>query len=222
MKKLLLLLLFIPLVSFGQDIFEGTVVGLNDQLAGAIVLNNNNKDTTVSNNWGKFKIKAAIGDTLVVSFVGFKTNYFKVKRLKRVFIELKIDEEIEWVEVATGTNFDNKSSKFNVSSPIFPGCEKVAKSKKKDCFQKKLNKHISKYFKYPEEAQILGIQGKVFIQFMIEIDGNIGGIRTRGPSKIIEDEAKRIISLLPKMSPGTQRGRPIKVPFSTSITFRLN
>ena len=50
MKKLILLLLFIPLVSFGQDIFEGTVVRLNDQLAGAIVLNNNNKDTTVSNN----------------------------------------------------------------------------------------------------------------------------------------------------------------------------
>ena len=92
---------------------------------------------SISNNWGKFKIKAAIGDTLVVSFVGFKTNYFKVKRLKRVFIELKIDEEIDEIAYSLADSLDVKVSKLLIESyPKFPGCEKVAKSKKKDCFQK--------------------------------------------------------------------------------------
>jgi protein TonB len=43
----------------------------------------------------------------------------------------------------------------------------------------------------------------------------------RGPDKNLEKEAKRIISLLPQMIPGKQRGRPVRVPFSIPITFRL-
>ena len=43
----------------------------------------------------------------------------------------------------------------------------------------------------------------------------------RGPDKNLEKEAQRIISKLPKMTPGKQRGRPVRVPFSIPITFRL-
>ena len=68
----------------------------------------------------------------------------------------------------------------------------------------------------------MGIQGRVFVQFMIGKDGNISGIRTRGPDKNLEREANRIIGKLPKMTPGKQRGRPVRVPFSIPITFRLN
>ena len=105
--------------------------------------------------------------------------------------------------------------------PLFPGCENVAKSKRRDCFQDKMNQHIKKYFRYPEIAQEMGIQGRVFVQFLIQRDGSIGGIRTRGPDKNLEKEAKRIIDKLPRMTPGRQRGRPVRVPFSIPITFRL-
>ena len=105
--------------------------------------------------------------------------------------------------------------------PLFPGCENVAKSKRRDCFQDKMNQHIKKYFRYPEIAQEMGIQGRVFVQFLIQKDGSIGGIRTRGPDKNLEKEAKRIIDKLPRMTPGRQRGRPVRVPFSIPITFRL-
>mgnify|MGYP000373628551 FL=1 len=105
--------------------------------------------------------------------------------------------------------------------PLFPGCERVAKSKRRQCFQEQMNKHISKNFRYPEIAQEMGIQGRVFVQFMIGKDGNISGVRTRGPDKNLEKEAKRIIDKLPKMTPGKQRGRPVRVPFSIPITFRL-
>tara|TARA_B100000780_G_scaffold161929_1_gene113221 strand:- start:1587 stop:2285 length:699 start_codon:yes stop_codon:yes gene_type:complete len=106
--------------------------------------------------------------------------------------------------------------------PLFPGCENVPKSKRRKCFQEKIMKHINKNFRYPEIAQEMGIQGRVFVQFMIGKDGNISGIRTRGPDKNLEKEANRIISKLPRMTPGKQRGRPVRVPFSIPITFKLN
>ncbi|MDA9242040.1 energy transducer TonB, partial [Flavobacteriaceae bacterium] len=105
--------------------------------------------------------------------------------------------------------------------PLFPGCERVAKSKRRQCFQDQMAKHIRKNFRYPEIAQEMGIQGRVFVQFMIGKDGNISGVRTRGPDKNLEKEAKRIIDKLPKMTPGKQRGRPVRVPFSIPVTFKL-
>ena len=105
--------------------------------------------------------------------------------------------------------------------PIFPGCERVKKSERRDCFQEKMNKHIRKNFRYPEIAQEIGIQGRVYVNFIIAKDGKITNIRMRGPDKNLENEAQRIISRLPSMIPGKQRGRPVRVPFSIPITFRL-
>ena len=105
--------------------------------------------------------------------------------------------------------------------PIFPGCERVKKSERRNCFQEKMNKHIRKNFRYPEIAQEMGIQGRVYVNFIISKDGSITNIRMRGPDKNLEGEAQRIISKLPKMTPGKQRGRPVRVPFSIPITFRL-
>ena len=81
--------------------------------------------------------------------------------------------------------------------------------------------HISKNFRYPEFAQRIGIEGRVYVQFIIDTDGSATGIRSRGPHKTLEREANRIIAKLPKMTPGKHRGRPVRVPFSIPITFRL-
>lgn len=105
--------------------------------------------------------------------------------------------------------------------PIFPGCEKVSKDKRRDCFQEKINVHIRNNFRYPEIAQEMGIQGRVYVNFIIDKDGSIANIEMRGPDQNLEKEAQRIISKLPKMTPGKQRGRPVRVPFSIPITFRL-
>lgn len=105
--------------------------------------------------------------------------------------------------------------------PVFPGCEDVEKNQLRNCFQEQMNKHIRRNFRYPEIAQEMGIQGRVFANFIISEDGSITNIRMRGPDKNLEGEAKRIISLLPNMTPGKQRGRPVRVPFSIPIVFRL-
>ncbi len=105
--------------------------------------------------------------------------------------------------------------------PLFPGCERVKKSKRRKCFQEKMARHISKNFRYPEFAKRIGIEGRVYVQFIIDTDGSATGIRSRGPHKTLEREANRIIAKLPKMTPGKQRGRPVRVPFSIPITFKI-
>lgn len=103
--------------------------------------------------------------------------------------------------------------------PIWPGCKGNTNSVLKKCFQENMNKHVTKNFKYPEQALELGIRGKVFVLFMIDSKGHVAGIKTRGPDKILEKEASRIISLLPTMVPGKQRGKSVNVPYSLPINF---
>ncbi|MCK0145986.1 energy transducer TonB [Arenibacter sp. F26102] len=105
--------------------------------------------------------------------------------------------------------------------PIFPGCENEPKNKLRDCFNSMMQKHIGKNFRYPEIAQEMGVQGRVNVMFVIQKDGSIGNVRMRGPDKNLEEEAARIIGKLPKMTPGKQRGRAVRVPFSIPITFKL-
>ncbi|WP_222983296.1 energy transducer TonB [Flagellimonas meishanensis] len=104
-------------------------------------------------------------------------------------------------------------------APVFPGCEN--ENDKKACFQEMMQKHIRKHFRYPEIAQEMGLQGRVNIMFTIQKDGTISEVRMRGPHETLEQEAVRIISKLPVMTPGKQRGNPVKVPFSIPITFKL-
>lgn len=104
--------------------------------------------------------------------------------------------------------------------PVFPGCEND--SDKRACFNKMMKKHIVKNFRYPELEQEMGIQGRVNIMFEIQKDGSIGNIRMRGPNKNLEKDAARIIEKLPKMTPGKQRGNPVRVPFSIPITYKLS
>ena len=137
--------------------------------------------------------------------------------------ETNEDEIIEVEEVEIEEEFDDVDVLFAVIEdvPIFPGCEKVSKSERRNCFQQQMNKHIRKNFRYPEIAQEMGIQGRVYVNFIISKDGSITNIRMRGPDKNLEKEAQRIISRLPTMTPGKQRGRAVRVPFSIPITFRL-
>ena len=103
--------------------------------------------------------------------------------------------------------------------PVFPGCENA--SDKKACFNEMMQKHVQKNFTYPKTAEELGIEGRVFVQFVIGSDGNISAIKTRGPDPSLEKEAKRIIASLPQMIPGRQRNKAVSVPYSIPINFRL-
>ena len=134
------------------------------------------------------------------------------------------EEIVEIEDIEVEDDFEDVDVPFAVIEdvPIYPGCERVAKSERRNCFQNKILKHIRDTFRYPEIAQEMGISGKVYMQFVIDKDGTIADIKVlRTPDKNLGKEATRIISRLPKMTPGKQRGRPVRVPFSIPITFRL-
>jgi protein TonB len=104
--------------------------------------------------------------------------------------------------------------------PQFPGCTGT-NDELRACFQRKMQEHLIKHFRYPEAASELNIQGKVFVLFLINKDGVVDKIKTRGPDQLLETEAERIISLLPKMVPGKQRNKSVSVPYSIPILFKL-
>ena len=106
--------------------------------------------------------------------------------------------------------------------PVFPGCEAVEKEQRLECFNQKIQEHIRKNFKYPEAAINLGIRGKVNMSFTIDEHGRVGSLKMIGPSPILENEAERIILKLPVMIPGKQGGKPVKVPYSLPINFKIN
>ena len=105
--------------------------------------------------------------------------------------------------------------------PLFEECKTLPKINHRDCFQEMMSNFIQKNFYYPEEAQENKIQGKVFIRFVIEKDGSIEIVTVRGPHKILEDAARNMFKKLPKLIPGTQRGKPVRVSYSVPIMFKL-
>ena len=106
-------------------------------------------------------------------------------------------------------------------TPIFPGCEGLSLADQRACFNQKMMEHVQKNFMYPKTAEELGIEGRVFVQFVIGRDGKIAKIKSRGPDPSLEKEAERIIAALPQMIPGRQRNRNVSVPYSIPINFKL-
>jgi protein TonB len=75
---------------------------------------------------------------------------------------------------------------------------------------------------YPPIAQANGIQGKVFIGFVVEPDGSVSNVTVlRSVDKVLDDEAVRIVQSSPLWKPGYQRGRAVRVRFSITVNFAL-
>ena len=85
-----------------------------------------------------------------------------------------------------------------------------------------LYRHIYKSLKYPVIAQENGITGRVFVKFIVGKDGGIYDVEVlRGVDPSLDKEAVRVIKNLPKFSPGMQRGKPVKVSYTSVIKFVL-
>ena len=86
----------------------------------------------------------------------------------------------------------------------------------------KFSQWVGANVRYPETAHSKGIQGKVFIGFIVEPDGNVSNATVlRSVDKTLDDEAVRIVMSSPKWTPGYQRGEPVRVRFSITVNFRL-
>jgi len=101
---------------------------------------------------------------------------------------------------------------FNVveSMPAFPGGEAAMRA------------FLGKHLKYPEMAKQVGISGKVYVTFVVEKDGSITDVSLlRGIGGGCDEEAIRVVSMMPKWKPGLQRTHAVRVQFVLDIKFTL-
>lgn len=82
--------------------------------------------------------------------------------------------------------------------------------------------YLAKHTKYPSQARRLGIEGTVYVQFVIEQDGSVSSVNAiKGIGAGCDEEAARVIQGMPKWKPGKQNGDPVKVRFVLPIKFQL-
>jgi periplasmic protein TonB len=85
------------------------------------------------------------------------------------------------------------------------------------------NQYVAQTVKYPAQARRIGIQGRVFVEFVVERDGSLTNIKTiKGIGAGCDEEAERVIALAPKWIPGKQRGRPVRQKMILPINFRTD
>ena len=85
-----------------------------------------------------------------------------------------------------------------------------------------LLKFLGENIKYPHVAKEASIMGTVIVQFIIQKDGSVGDVKViRGLGGGCNEEAIRVVSMMPKWTPGRQRGKPVRVTFHIPVIFNL-
>ena len=105
------------------------------------------------------------------------------------------------------------SEVFNVveKMPEFPGG------------QDSLQSYLARNLHYPKQALAKGIQGRVFVTFIVEKDGSISEVRLlQGIGSGCDEEALRVIDMMPRWIPGQHRGKPVRARFVLPVKFTLD
>jgi protein TonB len=83
--------------------------------------------------------------------------------------------------------------------------------------------YIQENLKYPEEAKKQGIEGKVFVQFVVDKDGKLTEVKAvKGIGAGCDEEAVRVIKEAPAWNPATVVDMPVKIRMILPITYKLD
>ena len=122
----------------------------------------------------------------------------------------EVEEVVEEVIAGDTSPAGNKVFEVVEQMPSFPGGDAA------------LMQFLSKAIKYPVEAENNGIQGRVVATFVIERDGSISEVSVvKSVAPSLDQEAIRVLKSMPKWIPGFQNGKPVRVKYTTPVTFRL-
>ncbi len=130
--------------------------------------------------------------------------------------DIKGTDEVNGVDIAelnkmtVGEDTTSTPYSFVEQMPEFPGGEAA------------LNKYLHNSVHYPTIAMENGIQGKVFISFVVDTNGSISNAKvTRPVDSSLDKEAMRVVKAMPKWIPGKQNGEAVRVSFTVPINFVL-
>ena len=122
----------------------------------------------------------------------------------------EVIEEYIAPEVVEDDVVEQEIFKIVEEMPSFPGGEQ------------KLMEFVGKNIKYPQIARETGIQGRVFVNFVVEPDGSVSNVSVlRGIGGGCDEEAMRVVKNMPKWKPGKQRGKPVRVQYMLPVNFKL-
>ncbi len=129
-------------------------------------------------------------------------------------IDVEVDQETE-IEVYVPPVMEEEIVEQEIftvveSMPEFPGGPA------------KMMEYIAKNIKYPAMARESGIQGRVFVNFVVEPDGSVSNVKVlRGIGGGCDEEAVRVVESMPTWTPGRQRGKAVRVSFNLPVRFTL-
>ena len=144
-------------------------------------------------------------------YTGFVTYSYQIFSTMKKLVILVV--AVLSINLAFGQ--ENKVDK----DPVFVGCEDLSTEEERwNCLSEKINVHIAENFEYPELARQLNIQGKVIVEIIIETDGEVNDIRvSQSVDELLDNEAIRVMKLLPKFIPAQKDGKSISVSYEIPI-----
>lgn len=122
----------------------------------------------------------------------------------------KIEVEIEDIKPIEVKVVEEKVYDFPEVEPEFPGGAG------------EMNRWIASKIEYPELSKEMGEQGMVYVKFVVGSDGTVQNVKiAKSVSDALDAEAKRVVKMMPKWTPGEQAGRPVPVNFTLPINFQI-
>lgn len=108
--------------------------------------------------------------------------------------------------------------------PVFITCAGTDEDEKEGCVKETFIHNVIDNLIYPFDAAAEGIEGVVWVRFIVDTDGYIKNISTKGPDNgiLLEKEAERLITLLPKFIPGKSNNNYVNVEYFMPIDFQLD
>lgn len=159
------------------------------------------------------------------------SSYNKPKKIiSKVVTKEKVSESKD-VNVTKNSNLNKETFikdyfRFDQVSkaPIFITCDSTTDDIKAECNKETISGIILENFTYPFDAAAEGISGKVWVRFVIDKDGYVTNVTTKGPENgaLLEAEAERLVKLLPKFMPGKQNDEYVNVEYFMPIEFHLD
>ena len=146
----------------------------------------------------------------------------------KVFVKNNRDERNSYTVTIDGAPFDityitrmlTEDSEATDDSEVYTGTVEVLPEYPGGTAS--MFEFIQKNVKYPESAKEKGIEGRVFIQFVVEKDGSLSSFQVlRGVSDDIDAEAIRVLKAMPKWKPGMNNGEPVRVQYTMPFKFQL-
>jgi protein TonB len=134
-------------------------------------------------------------------------------------IELDEDTEIEIIEDDDDVD-DDTPFMIVENMPALAQCKTMRGDERHQCTQMEIIKYVSKNTKYPPIAKDAGIQGTVFVYFVVGKDGKVKDVKVlREVDSRLDKEAKRVVESLPRFDPGSQRGKNVSVQYTIPVKF---